>query len=244
MPSIHDSERVLFLCTHNSARSQMAEGLLRAMYGDRYEAYSAGSRPAWSIPAQCGHEGNRHRHLRPALQISPRNFRIPYSTWRSPSATGPNRPAPSAIPGLSFPVKSPKAREVIHRGFEDPARPWDRGRAARGFPAGERRDKRLDIKKIREMRAGLVRLSSLSRYLYFFLQCQQVCQVSSGHCDGEDGEHKGGQQSSSSEYGREKRQLRDAGPGPAYGTSASTAPTLMPFSMSAMPMGIMVSARM
>lgn len=36
-------KRVLFLCTHNSARSQMAEGLLRAMYGNKYEAYSAGS---------------------------------------------------------------------------------------------------------------------------------------------------------------------------------------------------------
>ncbi|MCM2314376.1 MAG: arsenate reductase ArsC [Thermoanaerobaculia bacterium] len=36
-------QRALILCTHNSARSQMAEGLLRQMAGDRFEVESAGT---------------------------------------------------------------------------------------------------------------------------------------------------------------------------------------------------------
>lgn len=41
---------MLFLCSHNSARSQMAEALLRHYAGDRFEVYSAGMRPSYINP--------------------------------------------------------------------------------------------------------------------------------------------------------------------------------------------------
>jgi arsenate reductase len=50
--------RVLFLCTGNSARSQMAEGLLRHFAGDQFEVYSAGLEPKTVNPyaIQAMHE--------------------------------------------------------------------------------------------------------------------------------------------------------------------------------------------
>ncbi len=42
--------RVLFICTHNSARSQMAEGLLRHMGNDRFEVFSAGTEATFVRP--------------------------------------------------------------------------------------------------------------------------------------------------------------------------------------------------
>lgn len=45
-----DKKKVLFVCTHNSARSQMAEAFLRFFYGDHYEALSAGTEPTGIHP--------------------------------------------------------------------------------------------------------------------------------------------------------------------------------------------------
>jgi arsenate reductase (thioredoxin) len=57
---------ILFLCVANSARSQMAEGLARQMFGDRHEIQSAGSRPSHVNPyavkalAELGIDASSH----------------------------------------------------------------------------------------------------------------------------------------------------------------------------------------
>jgi arsenate reductase len=44
-------KRILFICVHNSARSQMAEGFVNALYADRYQAVSGGVEPTMVHPA-------------------------------------------------------------------------------------------------------------------------------------------------------------------------------------------------
>jgi arsenate reductase len=62
-----EKQKVLFICTHNAARSQIAEGYLRAKYGDRYEAFSAGtevstvSRYAIRVMQEIGIDISGHR---------------------------------------------------------------------------------------------------------------------------------------------------------------------------------------
>jgi arsenate reductase len=114
-------KKVLFLCTHNSARSQMAEGLLRAVYADRYEAYSAGVEST---------------SIDPRAVLVMKEIGVDISTQRSKSTDEfqdiifdlaitvcdrAKQACPFCSTDLKLPTKSPTAREVIHRSFDDPA---------------------------------------------------------------------------------------------------------------------------
>jgi len=60
-------KRILFLCTHNSCRSQMAEGLVNHFLGDRFTAFSAGTEAtrvnsrAAQVMAELGIDISAHR---------------------------------------------------------------------------------------------------------------------------------------------------------------------------------------
>jgi arsenate reductase len=65
-------QRVLFICTHNSARSQMAEALLRNIAGDRYEVASAGTEATrvhpMAVDAMAGRGMSLETHSSKTLQ--------------------------------------------------------------------------------------------------------------------------------------------------------------------------------
>ena len=101
-------QQVLILCTGNSARSQMAEGLLRMLTGDRMDVYSAGSKPsvvnplAISAMQQRGIDisGYRSKHLGEFLQ---QPFDYVITVCDNAAETCPIFPGPAQRIHWSFP---------------------------------------------------------------------------------------------------------------------------------------------
>jgi arsenate reductase len=116
-----EKKKVLFLCTHNSARSQMAEGLLRSIYGNRYEAYSAGVEAtivnpyAVRVMKEIGIDISG-QHSKTSQEFQDIIFDLAVTVCDRAKVA-----CPICSTNLEVPTKSPRAREVIHKSFEDPA---------------------------------------------------------------------------------------------------------------------------
>jgi arsenate reductase (thioredoxin) len=113
--------KVLFLCTHNSARSQMAEGLLRAMYPDRYEAYSAGTEATFVDPHAVRAMAEIGINISAQRSKNVQEFQDTIFDLAVTVCDRAKQACPICSTQLQMPGKSPRAKEVIHRSFADPA---------------------------------------------------------------------------------------------------------------------------
>lgn len=102
--------KVLFLCTGNACRSQMAEGWARQLHGGHIEAHSAGVRPhgvdprAMRVMCEAGVDISRHRskHVDELLDI---DFDLVVTVCDNAAESCPVFPQPA---------------RKLHRGFQDP----------------------------------------------------------------------------------------------------------------------------
>jgi arsenate reductase len=105
--------RLLFLCTGNACRSQMAEGWARHLHSDRLEVRSAGTAPAGVDPravrvmAEAGVDlaGHRSKTVQEALEEG--DFDVVVTVCDRAAESCP------LFPGQA---------RILHQGFEDPAR--------------------------------------------------------------------------------------------------------------------------
>lgn len=114
-------KNVLFLCFHNSARSQMAEGLLRAAYGDKYEVHSAGVVASHVDPRaikvmseiEIDISGQRSKEIK---EYRGTLFDIAVTVCDKAKEM-----CPICGTSLTAPAHALAAKMTIHRNFEDPA---------------------------------------------------------------------------------------------------------------------------
>ena len=102
--------RILFICTANAARSQMAEGYLRAKYGDLYESFSTGTRQssvstrAIAVMQEIGIDISHHRS-KTLQSVRDEPFDLAVTLCDNAHVICP------IVPG---------AKKTIHKGFFDP----------------------------------------------------------------------------------------------------------------------------
>jgi arsenate reductase len=112
VPSTGDRKRILFLCTGNAARSQMAEALARIDYGDVIDPVSAGSRPAGFVHPLAIHVieelgfGMAAAHSKGAQEFHDARFDLVVTVCASAAADCPSWPG---------------ARHLVHWAIEDPS---------------------------------------------------------------------------------------------------------------------------
>ncbi|WP_292378472.1 arsenate reductase ArsC [Methanosarcina sp. UBA289] len=116
-----EKKKILFLCTHNSARSQMAEGLLRAIYRDRYEAYSAGVKATNVNPYAVMVMKEIGIDISSQYSKTPKEFHDVIFDIAVTVCDRAKVSCPICSTNLEIPTEYPRAREVIHKSFEDPA---------------------------------------------------------------------------------------------------------------------------
>jgi arsenate reductase len=109
-----EKSRVLFLCTGNSARSQMAEAFLRKYAGDRFDAYSAGLEPKSLNPltvkvmGEAGFDMSGHRSKGIGEYLGKVHFQYLITVCDDAEKN-----CPTVWPGVN---------QRMHWSFEDPAK--------------------------------------------------------------------------------------------------------------------------
>jgi arsenate reductase (thioredoxin) len=105
-----DKPRILFICTANAARSQMAEGYMRAKYGERFEVFSAGTKQARvrtraiAVMQEIGIDISHHRS-KILEEFKEKSIDVAVTLCDNAHAVCP---------------VVPSAKKTIHRGFFDP----------------------------------------------------------------------------------------------------------------------------
>ncbi len=113
--------KILFLCFHNSARSQMAEGLLRAMYESKYKVYSAGVKAtavdprAVKVMSEIGIDISDQRS-KSIDEFKGVLFDLAITVCDKAKET-----CPICGVSLKAPAKVPAAKKTLHKTFKDPA---------------------------------------------------------------------------------------------------------------------------